>query len=68
VTGVPVAQFRKPYRAVPDATIRHNKHEHGCAHVSYSCTRTIRTVLALMDAMLTASGPQDGGTTTMGRP
>jgi hypothetical protein len=54
VTGIPLEQFGKPYRAVPDATIRHNKHVNGCAHVTYSCTRTLRTILALMDAMLSA--------------
>ena len=31
VTGIPVGQFRAPYRAVPDPTIRRNKHEFGCA-------------------------------------
>jgi hypothetical protein len=54
VTGVPPARFGKPYRAVPDATIRHNKHRHGCAHVRYTCTRTQREILALMDALLGA--------------
>jgi hypothetical protein len=52
VTGVPPAQFTKPYRAVSDATIRNNKHEHGCAHVRYSCSRTQRTILALTEAVL----------------
>lgn len=52
VTGIPVHQFLKPYRAVPDPSIRRNKHEFGCAHVSYNCTRTQRSILGLMDALL----------------
>ncbi len=55
VTGVPPARFGKPYRAVADAGIRHNKHEHGCAHVRYTCTRTQREILALMDAVLSSN-------------
>jgi uncharacterized protein YjcR len=54
VTGIPSAQFTKPYRAVPDATIRHTKHFNGCAHVVYNCVTTQRSILALMAAMLTA--------------
>lgn len=54
VTGVPAVQFGKPYRAVPDASIRHNKHVHGCAHVGYGCTRTQREILGLMVALLDA--------------
>jgi transcriptional regulator with XRE-family HTH domain len=54
VTGVPIAQFGKPYRATPDATIRHNKHVHGCAHVAYHSADTHRQLIALMDAMLVA--------------
>ena len=51
-TGIPEAQFLKPYRAEANASIRHNKHEHGCAHIVYNCTRTQREILALTDAML----------------
>jgi predicted transcriptional regulator len=54
VTAVPPDQFGAPYRAVPDASIRHNKHRHGCAHVSYGCTRTQREILGLMAALLEA--------------
>jgi hypothetical protein len=54
VTGIPAARFTRPYRAVPDATIRHNKHTHGCAHVAYGCSRTHRELMGLMDAMLNA--------------
>lgn len=59
VTGIPTSQFGKPYRAVPDATIRHNKHEHGCCHVRYNCARTHREILGLMRALL-ASEPIPG--------
>jgi transcriptional regulator with XRE-family HTH domain len=54
LTGIPPTQFTKPYRAVADVTIRHNKHVHGCAHVVYNCTSTQRTILALMTATLGA--------------
>jgi transcriptional regulator with XRE-family HTH domain len=52
LTEIPVAQFYKPYRAVPDASIRHSKHPLGCPAVSYSCSRTHRTIVGLMDALL----------------
>jgi transcriptional regulator with XRE-family HTH domain len=55
VTGIPPEQFGKPYRAIPDATIRHNKHTHGCAHVGYCCSRTQREILGLMAAALKAT-------------
>ena len=35
ITGIPSAQFRAPYRAKPDPSIRRNKHEHGCVYVDY---------------------------------
>jgi transcriptional regulator with XRE-family HTH domain len=60
VTGIPQTQFGRPYRAAADATIRHNKHEHGCAHVGYSCSRTQRTILALGQALLVADGALGG--------
>lgn len=52
VTGIPHSQFRKAYRATPDPSIRRNKHEFGCAYVSYCCTRTHRTVMGLVRALL----------------
>jgi hypothetical protein len=45
LTQVPRSQFRKPYRAVPDPSIRRNKHEYGCAYVRYTCTKTHRQVM-----------------------
>ncbi len=59
VTGIPVSQFSAPYRAVPDAGIRHNKHQHGCASVRYACARTHRGVIGLVKALL-ASEPIPG--------
>jgi len=55
VTGVPLSQFRSPYRAVPDPTIRKNKHEHGCVYVRYCCARTHRAVMGLVRALLSST-------------
>ena len=52
LTGIPLEQFRRPYRAVPDPSIRHAKHVHGCPMVGYSCTRTHRAVMGLVAALL----------------
>src|SRR4029450_999072 len=52
VTGIPPSQFQKPYRAVPDASIRHTKHVHGCPSVDYSCSSTHRTIMGLVRALL----------------
>jgi AraC-like DNA-binding protein len=52
LTGVPPSQFRKPYRAVPDPSIRHAKHVHGCITVSYSCSATHRSIMGLVSALL----------------
>jgi hypothetical protein len=52
LTGVPPSQFVKPYRAVPDPSIRHAKHVHGCVTVSYSCSATHRSVMGLVSALL----------------
>jgi hypothetical protein len=52
LTAIPVEQFTKPYRARPDPSIRHSKHAHGCAYVSYSCSRTLRGVMGLVEGML----------------
>jgi hypothetical protein len=52
VTGIPAAQFTKPYRAVADPTIRHTKHEFGCAYVTYCCSRTHREIMGLVRALL----------------
>lgn len=54
LTGIPPEQFRKPYRAVADATMRTTKHEYGCASVRYSCTRAHRAIMGLCGALLTS--------------
>ena len=59
VTGIPRSQFRAAYRAEADATMRRAKHEHGCAYVRYSCTRTHREIMGLVRALL-ASGAIPG--------
>jgi hypothetical protein len=52
LTGIPPEQFGKPYRAVPDPSIRLAKHVHGCVTVRYSCSATHRTVMGLVRALL----------------
>jgi hypothetical protein len=54
VTGIPREQFRKPYRAVADPSIRSTKHEHGCVYVFYSCTVTHRQIMGMIRALLTS--------------
>lgn len=51
LTGIPVEQFRVPYRAVADASRRRSKHEFGCATVMYSCSLTHRRLLAMIEAI-----------------
>lgn len=53
LTGIPPGQFGKPDRAVPDPSIRRNKHEHGC-YVNYSCSRTHREIMGLVRALLSS--------------
>lgn len=55
LTAIPQCQFGKPYRAVPDVGIRANKHEFGCATVSYSCSTTHRAVMGLCKALLSST-------------
>jgi transcriptional regulator with XRE-family HTH domain len=58
VLDVPVEQFTKPYRAVVDPTRRLTKHELGCATVRYSCSHTLRRLLAMIEAVsFPFSGP-----------
>ena len=52
VTGIPPSQFQKSYRAVPDPTIRHAKHVHGCVSIDYSCSATHRSIMGLVVALL----------------
>jgi hypothetical protein len=55
LTGVPREQFRQAHRAVPDASIRHNKHEHGCAYVYCCCSKTHRQIMGLVRALLSTN-------------
>jgi hypothetical protein len=54
LANIPTGQFHKPYRAVPDPSIRRNKHEHGCFSVGYGCSRTHREVMGLVRALLSS--------------
>jgi hypothetical protein len=55
LTQVPRSQFRKPYRAVPDPSIRRNKHVNGCVYVRYTCAKTHRRMMGLVRALLSSS-------------
>ncbi len=52
VTGIPPEQFLKPYRAVPDSSIRRAKHPMGCPSICYSCSKTHRAIMGLVHALL----------------
>jgi hypothetical protein len=52
LTSIPPSQFLKPYRAVPDPTIRRAKHVHGCVSIDYSCSATHRSIMGLVIALL----------------
>jgi hypothetical protein len=57
LTQIPVSQFNRPYRAVPDPTIRRSKHPLGCPSVIYTCSRTHRRVMGLVAALLHSAVP-----------
>jgi transcriptional regulator with XRE-family HTH domain len=52
LTGIPESQFIRPYRAVADPSIRKSKHPLGCASIAYSCTRTLRSIMGMIEALL----------------
>jgi hypothetical protein len=52
MTEIPASQFGKPYRAVPDPSIRGTKHVHGCVSIGYSCSATHRSIMGLVGALL----------------
>jgi transcriptional regulator with XRE-family HTH domain len=52
LTGIPPTQFQKPYRAVPDPSIRTAKHPMGCVGIAYHCTSTHRAIMGLVEALL----------------
>ena len=51
VTGIPIDQFRTPYRAVVDATMRTNRHAYGCPSVIYHSRLVHRRVMARIAAV-----------------
>jgi hypothetical protein len=55
VTDIPIQQFGKPYRAVPDSSIRSVKHPMGCASVVYNSSAVHRQIMALAVALLTST-------------
>ena len=55
LTGVPPAQFGKPYRAVADPSIRRAKHPLGCPRVDYCSTTIHRTIMGLIEALLSSA-------------
>jgi hypothetical protein len=52
LTAIPPAQFGKPYRAVPDASIRHTKHVNGCVAVLYNSSTIHRGIMGLVGGLL----------------
>ncbi len=55
--GIPMTQFHKPYRAEP-RSIGGSKHLMGCATVVYACSRTHRSVMAMIEAISSSfAGP-----------
>jgi hypothetical protein len=55
ITEIPVEQFRSSYRAVPDPSIRKNKHEFGCVYVRYCHSETHRQIMGLVRALLSST-------------
>ena len=60
LTGIPIARFRAPYRAVADPSIRRSKHPMGCPSVCITSTRLHRRVMGLVDALLSSNGSEVG--------
>lgn len=63
ITDVPRTQFHRPYRAVPDPSIRTAKHVNGCASLVYCSARVHRSVMGQVSALLTCSVPIRGSST-----
>jgi hypothetical protein len=60
LTDIPIRQFTTPYRAIPDSTLRSRKHPMGCPSVVYSCRSTHRSIMGLVDALLSFPGFNPG--------
>ena len=58
---MPRDQFRAPYRAGADPTIRRERHVHGCVYVRYDCAPAHRAVMGLVRALLRSGGTFPGG-------
>ncbi len=54
---IPTSQHTKPYLAAADPTRRTNRHENGCPKVTYSCAKTHREVMGLVEGLLTCLLP-----------
>jgi transcriptional regulator with XRE-family HTH domain len=54
ITGIPVSQYRAPYRAVADPSIRRSKHPMGCPSVCLGGVRVHREVMGLVDGLLSS--------------
>jgi hypothetical protein len=55
LTGIPLEQFGRPYRAPARSTFRRSKHLLGCPSVGVSCSRTHRQIIGLMNALLSST-------------
>jgi hypothetical protein len=55
LTGIPPAQFTKPYRAPAHSTRRRNRHIYGCPAVSYKSAPLHRRVMGMIAAILSTS-------------
>jgi hypothetical protein len=55
-TRIPEAQFYRPYRAVPDPSIRRSKHPFGCVKVRYLSSLVHRQVMGLVAAVVETVG------------
>jgi hypothetical protein len=55
LTGIPPAQFYKPYRAVADNTLRRNRHVMGCPGIAYHSTSVFRRLMGMVEAVTSTS-------------
>jgi transcriptional regulator with XRE-family HTH domain len=60
LTRIPRRQFVEAYRAKANPSIRTTKHPMGCPVVVYSCSRTHRTVMGLVGALLSSEAVVPG--------
>jgi len=59
-TMIPTSQFGKPYRAVPNPSIRSSKHPRGCGYVWYYSSRVHRGVMGLVHGLLSSDSVLPG--------